>query len=597
MHTWTLGTSGPAAPLTRPCWSGLIAAGACLTVLFGCSPSPQEQAGTATDRLTTLDAGFERILSEYSLATVGAGIIRDGELVWTRNYGEQAPGVPAASATMFNVASVTKTVTAELAVRLVARGIISLDESMSAHWIDPDLIDDPRHNQLTPRLTLTHRTGFPNWRYMDPEFRLRFIVEPGTRFGYSGEGMDYLARFLESKTGESFDDLVAEHVFEPMGLRSISITRQDWVIARLALPVDETGARHAPFCSSADGQYCLGEGEWSAADELTTTVADYARFMIGVMDGHGIDETMQAERLTVRTSTAEDPVLGCNLADAKQCPHTQGYGLGWEIFEFDDTKIVSHGGSDWSERAMAYFDPESRDGIVLFINGPASTSVEALIEGMRLLDPESKIAAIYQGWVDAYRTLGEEDSEVYELEANINYMLIRYTSDAPQVLEQIRTIWQDMLPAAPFEYFYVDQALAMEFKSEVSQANIFLGFAILTMVIGCLGLYGLAAFVTECRRREVGIRKILGASIGDILTLLLGQFSKLVLAANLIAWPVAYLLMSDWLAQYPFRISSGWILVFCLVAGLLASVVVAMTVGSQAWGVARANPINAIRQE
>jgi len=187
--------------------------------------------------------------------------------------------------------------------------------------------------------------------------------------------------------------------------------------------------------------------------------------------------------------------------------------------------------------------------------------------------------------------------EVYELAANINYMLIRYTGDAPQVLEQIRTIWLDMLPATPFEYFYVDQALAMEFKSEVSQANIFLGFAILTMVIGCLGLYGLAAFVTECRRREIGIRKILGANIGDILSLLLGQFSKLVLAANLIAWPVAYLLMSDWLAQYPFRISSGWILVFCLVAGLLASLVVAMTVGSQAWGVARANPINAIRQE
>ena len=95
----------------------------------------------------------------------------------------------------------------------------------------------------------------------------------------------------------------------------------------------------------------------------------------------------------------------------------------------------------------------------------------------------------------------------------------------------------------------------------------------------------------------MGIRKILGASIGDILALLLGQFSKLVLAANLIAWPVAYLLMSDWLEQYPFRIGSGWILVFCLLAGLLASVVVAMTVGSQAWGVARANPINAIRQE
>lgn len=234
--------------------------------------------------------------------------------------------------------------------------------------------------------------------------------------------------------------------------------------------------------------------------------------------------------------------------------------------------------------------------------GSPEQAIGRTVETRRYLDDdgEAKIQLTIIGVIGNANLHSAKKSmrpEVYELDTNYGYMLIRYTGDAPQVLEQVRTIWLDMLPTIPFEYFYVDQALAMEFKSEVSQANIFLGFAILTMVIGCLGLYGLAAFVTECRRREMGIRKILGASIGDILALLLSQFSKLVLAANLIAWPVAYLLMSDWLAQYPFRISSGWILVFCLVAGLLASVVVAMTVGSQAWGVARANPINAIRQE
>lgn len=187
--------------------------------------------------------------------------------------------------------------------------------------------------------------------------------------------------------------------------------------------------------------------------------------------------------------------------------------------------------------------------------------------------------------------------EIYELETWYHNLLVRYAGDPQQVLEQVRAIWLDMMQATPFEYFYVDQALAREFESELNQANIFLGFAILTMVIGCLGLYGLAAFVTECRRREMGIRKILGASIRDILSLVLGQFSKLVLAANLIAWPVAYLLMNDWLAQYPFRISTGWIMAFCVIAGLLASFVVALTVGSQAWGVARANPIEAIRHE
>jgi len=187
--------------------------------------------------------------------------------------------------------------------------------------------------------------------------------------------------------------------------------------------------------------------------------------------------------------------------------------------------------------------------------------------------------------------------ETYVLSPYYGHMLIRYTGDAVEVVRQVRNVWTSIMGGEPFEYFYADQALAEEFRSEANQANIFFGFAVLTMSIGCLGLYGLAAFVTERRRKEIGIRKILGANIKDILSLLLGQFSRLVLIANAIAWPIAYMLMTEWLQQYPFRIGSLWIAVFCLLAGLIASMVVAATVGSQAWGVARANPIHAIRQE
>ena len=187
--------------------------------------------------------------------------------------------------------------------------------------------------------------------------------------------------------------------------------------------------------------------------------------------------------------------------------------------------------------------------------------------------------------------------ELYMLDSHYNHLLVRYTGSGSDVLPDIQDSWSAMVPGEPFEYFYVNQALEKEFQSESSQANIFLSFALLAMVIGCLGLYGLAAFVTECRRREIGIRKILGARVRDIISLLFGQFFWLVLAANLMAWPVAYLLMSDWLQQYPFRIGNGWIVVICFLAGLLASIVVVMTVGSQAWSVARANPIKAIRHE
>jgi putative ABC transport system permease protein len=187
--------------------------------------------------------------------------------------------------------------------------------------------------------------------------------------------------------------------------------------------------------------------------------------------------------------------------------------------------------------------------------------------------------------------------EVYDLNPYYNHLLVRYSGSAEDALAGLRETWDNMMPGEPFEYFHVDQALAEEFQSETNQANIFLGFTLITLVIACLGLYGLAAFVTECRTREMGIRKILGASVSDIISLLFGQFSWLVIAANLIAWPIVYLLMSDWLQQYPFRIENGWIAVFCVIAGVVASIVVAATVGSQAWSVARANPIYALRQE
>jgi putative ABC transport system permease protein len=187
--------------------------------------------------------------------------------------------------------------------------------------------------------------------------------------------------------------------------------------------------------------------------------------------------------------------------------------------------------------------------------------------------------------------------EVYAFKDAYYFLLVRYSGADPVILDSIQDTWSQMMPGEPFEYFYVDQALAEEFQSETNQANIFLSFALLTMIVGCLGLYGLAAFVTECRRREIGIRKILGARIRDILTLLFSQFSWLVLIANLIAWPVAYLLMSDWLAQYPFRIDGFWIFVFCILSGLLSSAVVAITVSSQAWDVARSSPIEAIHHE
>ena len=377
-------------------WVGIAVTAA---VISGCAGQPRT---TDTDRFFALDAAFATIIDNHGMATAGAAIIEDGELAWTGYYGEQAPGVPATRDTLYNVASVTKTVAAELVIRLVAENELSLDEPMEPYWVDPDLKEDSRHLDLTPRMALNHSTGFPNWRYTDPEFQLRFQNDPGTKFGYSGEGFDYVARFAAEKLGSCFEALVQERILDPEGLQNTVMSPKDWVMNRIVLPVAEDGTRRKPFCTDADEWRCSQPGTWSAADEMATTVEDYAAFMIAVMNGVGVTPELQEERFTISTSTSQNPVLRCPFADENQCPEAQGYGVGWELFDFGDRIIASHGGSDWSERAMVYFDVESRDGIILFLNGPSSRSTNALIDGINALDPGSPIARLYRGWVDAY---------------------------------------------------------------------------------------------------------------------------------------------------------------------------------------------------
>lgn len=382
--------------MKRAMWVGAMT----ILVTMGCAG---EETAADPQRFEGLDQAFFEILEKHDVATAGAGIIESGQLVWTGYFGDQMPGVPATSETIFNVGSVTKTVAADVIIRLVAGGEISLDEPMAPTWVDPDLTDDPRHLALTPRIALNHSTGFPNWRYQDPEFKLRFRSDPGTSYGYSGEGLEYVARFAAEKTGTGFEELVQEKVLVPLGLNSTAVSPRVWIKERVVLPVAEDGTRRTPFCTGGDARRCSQPGDWSAADDMATTVEDFAAFMIAVMNADGVTPGLQDERFTISMSTAQDPILRCSLPDKSQCPEAQGYGIGWEMFDFGDRLIASHGGADWSERAMVYFDVESRDGIILFLNAPSSKSTEALIDGMNALDPGSPLARLYRGWVDAYK--------------------------------------------------------------------------------------------------------------------------------------------------------------------------------------------------
>ncbi len=175
-------------------------------------------------------------------------------------------------------------------------------------------------------------------------------------------------------------------------------------------------------------------------------------------------------------------------------------------------------------------------------------------------------------------------------------IVIKYNPENTQgVLEYVRQTWQEFMPEFPFEYEFLDDILNEFYIPEQKLAKIFSIFAVISILIACLGLFGLASYTTEQRTREIGIRKVLGASSRNIILLLSKTFTKWVLFANVIAWPVAYYAFKSWLANFAYRTQLS-ILTFIL-SGLIALIIAILTVLYQSLKASRTNPSITLKYE
>ena len=176
-----------------------------------------------------------------------------------------------------------------------------------------------------------------------------------------------------------------------------------------------------------------------------------------------------------------------------------------------------------------------------------------------------------------------------------SWLLVRYSGDPAAVRARVERVWKRIAPQVPFEAEFSDDIVRELYNGDETRGIVFAVFATLAILVACLGLFGLAAFAAERRTKEIGIRKVFGATVRDIVRLLAWQFSKPVVIANLIAWPVAWWVMRDWLNGFDARVALGpepFVL-----AGLVALVIAIGTVAGHAIRVARANPIIALRYE
>ncbi len=192
-----------------------------------------------------------------------------------------------------------------------------------------------------------------------------------------------------------------------------------------------------------------------------------------------------------------------------------------------------------------------------------------------------------------FHVLTDYDSELVNL---FGIVMVKVRgNNIPQALARVASVWKKVNPNFPFEYHFLDETYGRLYNQEQRTCTLFNYFTVLALVVSCLGLFGLAAFVAENRTKEIGIRKALGASVAGLVGLLSRDFVKLVLLANLLAWPVAYFAAHNWLADFAYRIDLGWWM-FAL-AGGIALLIALLTVSTQALKAALANPVEALRYE
>jgi hypothetical protein len=177
-----------------------------------------------------------------------------------------------------------------------------------------------------------------------------------------------------------------------------------------------------------------------------------------------------------------------------------------------------------------------------------------------------------------------------------SYVFLRIRPEnISQTLDDLSKTWEKFAPSYPFDFLFLDEDFEQLYRTDQRTGTIFRYFAILAIFISCLGIFGLAAFTAEQRTKEIGIRKVLGASVSGIVSLISREFVILLTLANVIAWPLAYFLMNRMLNNYAYRTNiTVWIF---LIAGILAYCIALLSVSYQAFKAARTDPASSLRYE
>ncbi|MBN1137519.1 MAG: serine hydrolase [Anaerolineae bacterium] len=343
-----------------------------------------------------LETFIEQTMAKADVAGLSCAIITDGQVVYQKAFGDadRSTGARADEETVFSAASFSKPVFAYLVMLLAEEGVIDLDKPLYEYLGKPldeipayaDLKGDERARLITARMALSHSTGFPNWRFLEEDGRLRFLFSPGERHSYSGEGIALLQMVVEEVTGQDLETLAQARIFQPLGMARSSYVWQAAYEGNAAAPHDPFGRpRGEP----------IRRNKPDAAGSMATTAGDYARLIsLGILNVEGqrratIDEMLRPQ-VAIDYQTMFGP--GAWQKTDQYQDINLAWGLGWGRFDTPHGRAFFHTGHSlgWQNYTVTYADQGI--GIVLLSNSDNFESVAQEIVARAIGDVYSPFA-------------------------------------------------------------------------------------------------------------------------------------------------------------------------------------------------------------
>jgi CubicO group peptidase (beta-lactamase class C family) len=317
-----------------------------------------------------IDATVTRLMKAAEVNGTGIAIFNEGKVAYLKAYGvrDKENNQPLTLDSVMTAASFTKVAFAYLVMHLVESGKLDLDKPVYQYFPKPlpeypsykDLSDDTRYKKITARMLLSHTSGFPNFRWINDDKKLNINFEPGSRYAYSGEGIELLQFVVETITGQPLQQLMQAQVFQPLGMNRTSMVWEDRFESDYANGYDEYGRNIGPERRpTAD-----------AAGSMQTTPRDFAQFLLAVMNGKGLKpktrELMLSPQIQIQAKH-QFPTMENLVTDENKAIHLS-YGLGWGLYWTPYGKVFFKEGHDVGWRNYTVCIDQTKTGLMIMTN-------------------------------------------------------------------------------------------------------------------------------------------------------------------------------------------------------------------------------------